>query len=118
MRENDRASGTVCGRRRNLCGKMIEQDKVIGIAFFKERIIPDGGKQVPKKTLFVDTMAVLEGYRGKGVGHALFDELKKIAKEKGCAGIELQVNARNENAMKMYQGYGFTEKSINMELYF
>lgn len=91
---------------------------VIGIACFKERVIPDDGVKVPKKTLFVDTMAVLEEYRGKGVGHALFDALKEIAKQKNCEGIELQVNAKNENARNMYQSYGFTEKSINMELYF
>lgn len=96
----------------------VENDAVLGIAFFQERIIEDGGKQVPKKTLFVDTMAVLDGHRGKGIGHALFDALKDIAKEKSCVGIELQVNARNENAMKMYKSYGFTEKSINMEMYF
>ena len=30
--------------------------------------------------------------------------------------IELQVNARNTMAYEMYKKYGFTEKSINMEL--
>ena len=41
---------------------------------------------------------------------------KIIAKEKRCDGVELQVNARNANAKVMYEKYGFTEKSINMEL--
>ena len=31
-------------------------------------------------------------------------------------GIELQVNAKNVAAYEMYKKYGFTEKSINMEL--
>jgi len=95
-----------------------EQDIVIGIALFNERIVSGGGVKVAMKTLFVDSMAVLEGYRGKGVGHALFDELKAIAKQKNCTGIELQVNAKNDKALKMYKDYGFTEKSINMEIYF
>ena len=30
--------------------------------------------------------------------------------------LELQVNARNEAAIKMYEDYGFRPKSINMEL--
>lgn len=94
-----------------------QQQEVIGIACYKERVIP-GGVKVAKRTLFVDTMAVLEGHRGNGVGHALFDALKEIAKQKNCEGIELQVNAKNEKAMKMYRNYGFTEKSVNMELYF
>jgi len=95
-----------------------EQDIVIGVAIFNERIILGGGVKAARKTLFVDTMAVLEGHRGKGVGHALFEELKVVAKQKACAGIELQVNAKNEKAMKMYKDYGFTEKSINMEINF
>ena len=36
--------------------------------------------------------------------------------EKNMDGIELQVNARNGAAYEMYKRYGFTEKSINMEL--
>ena len=30
--------------------------------------------------------------------------------------IELQVNAKNKAAYKIYSDYGFTNKSINMEL--
>lgn len=94
-----------------------EQGRVIGVALFMVREV-SGGNKVPKRTLFVDTVAVLEEHRGKGVGHALFDELKSIAKERNCEGVELQVNARNQKAMKMYRDYGFNEKSINMELCF
>lgn len=66
--------------------------------------------------VFVDTMAVDESYRGKGVGHCFFDKLKQLKKERKLDGIELQVNARNKAAYRMYSHYGFTEKSINMEL--
>ena len=34
----------------------------------------------------------------------------------GADGIEVQVNAKNHDAYEMYKNYGFTEKSINMEL--
>ena len=45
-----------------------------------------------------------------------FDKLKEIKEAKKLDGIELQVNARNTMAYEMYKKYGFTEKSINMEL--
>lgn len=61
-------------------------------------------------------MAVDESYRGKGIGHQLFDFVKVLVEKKHLDGIELQVNARNTLAKKMYESYGFTEKSINMEL--
>ena len=40
----------------------------------------------------------------------------EIKEAKKLDGIELQVNARNTMAYEMYKKYGFTEKSINMEL--
>lgn len=91
------------------------ENKVVGILLFVYRHI-GSDKQVKRKILFIDAMAVDETYRGKGIGHQLFDTIKEIAKEKKVDGIELQVNARNIQAKAMYESYGFTEKSINMEL--
>lgn len=72
--------------------------------------------QVTRNIIFIHSMAVDEKYRGKGIGHAFFDFLKALRNKKGYDGIELQVNAKNEAAYKMYADYGFTNKSINMEL--
>lgn len=72
--------------------------------------------QVQRDVVYVETMAVDEAYRGMGVGHAFFAFLRKLKAEKGLDGIELQVNAKNVQAIEMYEKYGFTPKSINMEL--
>ena len=72
--------------------------------------------QVMKDVLFISTMAVDEKYRGKGIGHLFFEKVKRLKQEKGYDTIELQVNAKNRLAYEMYRKYGFTEKSINMEL--
>jgi len=45
-----------------------------------------------------------------------FEKVKEIKAKKNLDGIELQVNAKNKAAYEMYCNYGFTEKSINMEL--
>lgn len=45
-----------------------------------------------------------------------FEQVKEIKAEKNLDGIEFQVNAKNKAAYEMYCNYGFTEKSINMEL--
>ena len=71
---------------------------------------------VTKDVIFIDTMAIDETYRGKGIGHKMFEFLKNMKIEKNMDGIELQVNARNVAAYEMYKKCGFTEKSINMEL--
>lgn len=89
--------------------------RVVGILLFTYRHV-GSDKQVKRDVLFIDAMAVDEAYRGKGIGHQMFDVVKQIVKEKQLDGIELQVNARNAKAKAMYESYGFTEKSINMEL--
>ena len=45
-----------------------------------------------------------------------FEQVKEIKAKKNLDGIELQVNAKNKAAYEMNCNYGFTEKSINMEL--
>ena len=90
-------------------------EKVIGIMGLTYRHI-ESSSHVTRDVIFVDSMAVDEPYRGTGVGHAFFDKLKELAREKHSDGIELQVNARNKQAYEMYAKYGFSEKSINMEL--
>ena len=90
-------------------------NKIVGILSFLHRSVR-GAHQVAREVLFVDTMAVDEAYRGKGVGKAFLEFLKKIKEERGFDGIELQVNARNRAAYDAYRHWGFTEKSINMEL--
>lgn len=89
--------------------------QVVGVATCIPRHI-----QIPimkeRKILYVDTMAVKEEFRGQGIGHAFFAVMQDMVKKNGYQGLELQVNARNEAAIKMYEDYGFRPKSINMEL--
>ncbi len=88
---------------------------VAGVLFVAYQHI-ENPNLVTRDIIFIDSMAVDEKYRGKGIGHAFFDFLKELKKEKGYDGIELQVNAKNEAACKMYADYGLTIQSINMEL--
>ena len=90
-------------------------DMVIGVLEFVFRHI-ESPSHVTRDVIFIDTMAIDENFRGMGIGHQMFDFLKKLKQEKNLDAIELQVNARNRAAYEMYHKCGFTEKSINMEL--
>ena len=92
-----------------------ENKKIVGVLEIIFRHI-ESPAHVTRDVIFIDTMAVDEKYRGLGVGHKMFEFLKMMKIEKNMDGIELQVNARNRAAYEMYKKYGFTEKSINMEL--
>ena len=88
---------------------------VVGVLELMKRHV-ESPAQVMKDVLFISTMAVDEKYRGKGIGHLFFEKVKRLKQEKGYDTIELQVNAKNRLAYELYRKYGFTEKSINMEL--
>ncbi len=92
-----------------------KDEDVVGILyyFFKNTDIPSMQK---RKVLYIDTMAVEENFRGMGVGTAMFDHIKNIAKANDCTHMELSVNAKNINAQKMYAKYGFSEKSYTLDM--
>ncbi len=88
---------------------------VIGLASILYRHV-NVPHMVKRDVLFIETLAVDSSYRRLGVGKALLNYLIELKKEKNMDGLELQVNARNMNALKMYEACGFTMKSINMEI--
>ncbi len=93
-----------------------EQDgRVVGLLSFLYRHV-ESDKQVKREILFVDDLAVKEEYRGCGIGSQLLAVVKDKVQNEHLDGLELQVNARNLAARKMYEKLGFTEKSINLEL--
>jgi GNAT superfamily N-acetyltransferase len=53
--------------------------------------------------LFVDAPA-----RGAGLGRALLDATLARARARGCRRIELDVNERNDAALRLYGSFGFS----------
>lgn len=92
-----------------------KEGAVIGVMIYLTRNI-SGGPMQDRKVLFIDALAVDEKERGNGFGHQLLDYLVRLYKDLQYDGLELQVNAKNLPAMELYTKYGFTPKSINMEL--
>lgn len=89
--------------------------RVVGVASILYRHV-NAPHMVERNVLFIETLAVDAPYRRLGIGKALLDFLKELKKGKNMDGLELQVNARNMDAFKMYEACGFTMKSINMEI--
>lgn len=88
---------------------------VVGMIYFFVKHV-NNPVQVERKILYIDTMAVAEVYRGKGIGTSMFDFLRYVAKDRGCSSFELSVNAKNEDAQKMYAKYGFRPKSYTLDM--
>lgn len=76
----------------------------------------ESDKQVTRVVIFVDALAVKAKYRGRGVGTQLLNLIKEKVSDGHMDGLGLQMNARNTTARRMYEKFGFTERSINLEL--
>lgn len=61
--------------------------------------------------LYITTMIVDEKHRGKGVGKALIARITEIAKEKGCAKIELESAFHRGDAHSFYEKMGFEKRA-------
>ena len=92
-----------------------EDNKVKGFIMYTEKEY-NIDNQVKRITYAIDAIAVDKQYRGQGIGTKLIDKIKEIAKDNNVDAIELQVNAKNIAAKAMYEKYGFSDKSINMEI--
>lgn len=92
-----------------------KEGAVIGVMIYLTRNI-SGGPLQERKVLFIDALAIEEKERGNGFGHQLLDYIVRLYKDLQYDGLELQVNAKNFPAIELYTKYGFTPKSINMEL--
>ena len=90
------------------------EGEIAGLAWFSVRHI-ENPIQKTRNVLHLDAMVVDEPFRRQGIARQLLTHVKRMA-ETGYDGVELQVNAANAAARKLYAAFGFTEKSINMEL--
>ena len=60
-----------------------------------------------RETCHVAELAVMENARKKGIGTALLEHGKMVAKEKGLKKYTLHVDAENKPALRLYQRTGF-----------
>ena len=65
---------------------------------------------------FVEFVVVDERYRGLGVGRALLEELITRLAMKGADEIYLEVDPKNEAAVRLYSSLGFSVSYVTMRL--
>lgn len=76
---------------------------IIGIALYYEKYSTWTGR-----CIFLEDIIVTENERGKGIGHALFEAVIGVAKERNSARMEWQVLDWNEPAINFYNKYNAT----------
>jgi GNAT superfamily N-acetyltransferase len=56
---------------------------------------------------WLDELFVVPERRGRGIGQRLLDEARRLARDAGCLGIDLEVQVGHERAHRLYQRAGF-----------
>lgn len=62
-------------------------------------------------------IAVLPGYRGRGLSKKLMDQVVEYSRKKGAGSMSLEVREGNKKARNLYKSYGFSEESIRKNYY-
>lgn len=65
-----------------------------------------------KNELLIDSLAVSEDERGKGIGSKLLGSVIEYARSNGFDRIRLEVVETNHNARRLYERIGFTEFKV------
>ncbi len=69
-----------------------------------------------RKMVSIDDIGVDENSRNQGIGKRMMADLRKLAGERGCAAINLYVDAPNENAIAFYEKCGFHIRNHGMTM--
>ena len=86
----------------------MEKDGQIFFALYKDEVIGACAvKKTSPKTYELLKMAVTEKFQSRGVGRLLMNKVIDFAKSKKAKTIELDTSRKLENALKLYEGFGF-----------
>lgn len=80
--------------------------EVVGVSL--SPVNPEENRPVGRERGWVETLAVLRGHRGKGLGRALLLESVHVLRERGCTPGMLGVDSENATgALGLYESVGF-----------
>jgi GNAT superfamily N-acetyltransferase len=90
----------------------VRADRVVGVAVYREFENTHVGRR-----LYVDDLVTDEAERSAGAGRTLIAYLEKIARSRGCSGIDLESGTHRNRAHRFYfrEGYFITAFSFRKE---
>jgi GNAT superfamily N-acetyltransferase len=65
----------------------------------------------------LESVRVAPSHRGRGLGQRLVSTIIELARDRGCARLQLSTNAARADARRFYRRLGFVESHIGMKLF-
>ncbi len=75
------------------------------------------GTQTVLDECYITNIAVTKSVRKSGIGSALIKTVVEFAQDNGASFITLEVRKSNENAISLYNKFGFSTKGIRKNFY-
>ena len=69
-----------------------------------------------KPLINIHDIAVLEDYRGKGIGRMLLQAIEDEAVKRGCCKLTLEVLEGNQTAQYLYRSFGFNGYELHPDM--
>lgn len=89
---------------------------IVGFACLKFVDRPESPYRNAIRYLDVDEFGVDEMHRRQGIGRALFEAVRGLARKHGLARIELNMWEFNEGALRFYESIGFSTSRRYLEM--
>ncbi len=87
------------------------------VAEFADRIVGYAGLFATREQADIETIAVSASCQGQGVGSSLLRSLLRVADDRGCRDVLLEVRADNPRAQHLYEAHGFHQISVRRGYY-
>ena len=71
------------------------------------RVVAYGGMVIALDEAEITNVATTAGYRGRGIAKAVMQEMFRVAHERGCVSMSLEVRESNSAAIALYEGLDF-----------
>ena len=93
----------------------VEEEQVLGYGFCMLEQYREHSVMNDRVTLYIDDLCVLESCRGRHIGTAIYNEILKYAKYRGCYNVTLNVWSCNAGAIEFYESLGMKPQKVGME---
>ncbi|MBW2410321.1 MAG: GNAT family N-acetyltransferase [Deltaproteobacteria bacterium] len=85
-----------------------DDDKAFGYIYYVINHLPQNIYRPEKRVIYINHILVTKGYQGRGLGRALINHVRDIARKETIKEIGLDVWAFNEKAIGFFKKQGFS----------
>lgn len=92
------------------------EERIVGYAVCEIRQKQESALKISRRSTYIHQMAILSGYRRKGIGKAILTHIQQVSRELGITRIELDFWSANTEARAFYKAVGFVPLRETVEM--